>query len=595
MKGLTHRKGGTVHAFRQMNTKPFPKNRETEDMKMKKWFSILVCLVLMLSSMTALAENDNFNLDGTLPIVKDPSKMEPIKALVQVGGSVIMPVSEMEETQKWLSDTGVVFDWQEIPQQGAQEKVNLLINSGNYPDIFFGNVLTTATITQNIDNGIFIPVDDLVENYMPNLKRIFEEHPEYKAACTYPDGHMYGFPWIEEMYGLTLTPGVMYINTEWLEIVGKEMPTTLDEFVDVLRAFRDAGDLNGNGVADEYPFAASFDSKVPGSLGANIAMNFFAGCFGRTNTQENKQTDNLTVVDGKIVYTATNPAYRDAAMFFHQLYEEKLIDPDSFSPAVDGAPAFLKKLAGSEAVIGAMPMWNPDNSFTDADLRAKYQPTPRLTGPNGKSGTVNNLYEMDQGVNCVITDKCKNPEVVAAFVDYLYSPAVSVKANWGKQFVEYPDGILRYPRYLEDGTLDETLQAALTIPEGYDTFNDARANSAVSHPPLMISNDYYGVVCDYPATTWVFYNDMLFQGKEDILAENTAVPPMLLTRDEQDTISRIQPLLSGIVDRYTNQWILDGNAEATWEDYLLELENSGLAQFVEVYQQVYDRFLASNN
>jgi putative aldouronate transport system substrate-binding protein len=323
-------------------------------------------------------------------------------------------------------------------------------------------------------------------------------------------------------------------------------------------------------------------------------MNHFTGLFGRANTQENKQTDNLTVVNGKITFTAIDPAYRDTAMFFNALYREKLIDPDSFSPAIDGSPAFIKKLAGDVPIIGSMPLWNPDNFITNWDIRDQYKPTPRLTGPKGKLGGVNNLYEMDQGTNCVITSVCRYPEVVAAFVDYLYDPWHSVKANWGKQFVEYPDGILRYPRYDNNGKLDMTLQLPLSVPEGFNTFNDARSNSTIGHAPLMISNDYYGKVNDYPATTWVFYNAQLFQGKEEILAEYTPVPPMLLTKDEQDVVSRIQPLLKGIVDRYTNQWILDGNAESTWQDYLTELNNSGLNQFVSTYQQVYDRFLASN-
>lgn len=540
------------------------------------------------------AADDNIDLSGSLPIIKDPSKFEKMSAVVVVGGNVKIPVKEFEETQRWVKETGVEFEWQEIPAEGAQEKINLMVNSNNLPDIFFGSGgINTSAISQNLENDIFLPVDDLVEKYMPRLKEIYLKSPKYKAAVTYPNGKMYGFPWIEEMYGLTLTPGVLYINTKWLEAVNKKMPTTLDEFVDVLHAFHDAGDLNGNGKADEYAFAGSFDSNVPGSLASNLPMNHFTGLFGRPNTQENKQTDNLQVVDGKITFTAADSAYRDTASFFNNLYKEGLIDPDSFSPAVDGGPAFLKKLAGDVPVVGAMTLWNPDNFIPNWEIRDQYEPTPRLTSGKGKLGSVNNLYEMDQGINCVITKNCKYPEVVAAFCDYLYDPWHSVKANWGKQFEEYPDGILRYPRRLPDGSLDPDLKAELTVPTGFETFGEARANSSVNHPPLMVSNDNYGVVNDYPATTWVFYQAQLFQGKKDILNELTAVPPMLLTKEEQDTVSRIQPLLKGIVDRYTNQWILDGNAEASWDDYLTELKNSGLDEFVNTYQQVYDRFLSN--
>ena len=63
------------------------------------------------------------------------------------------------------------------------------------------------------------------------------------------------------MNGLVLTPGPMLIYKPWLDQLGLEMPTTTDEFHEVLRAFKAAGDLNGNGIDDEIPYALCFDSE----------------------------------------------------------------------------------------------------------------------------------------------------------------------------------------------------------------------------------------------------------------------------------------------------------------------------------------------
>ena len=47
--------------------------------------------------------------------------------------------------------------------------------------------------------GIIIPVENLIDKYMPNLKAVFEKYPEYRTMCTAPDGHIYSFPWIEQL------------------------------------------------------------------------------------------------------------------------------------------------------------------------------------------------------------------------------------------------------------------------------------------------------------------------------------------------------------------------------------------------------------
>ena len=42
--------------------------------------------------------------------------------------------------------------------------------------------------------GIIIPLENLIDKYMPNLQAVFEKYPEYRTMCTAPDGHIYSFP-----------------------------------------------------------------------------------------------------------------------------------------------------------------------------------------------------------------------------------------------------------------------------------------------------------------------------------------------------------------------------------------------------------------
>ena len=102
-------------------------------------------------------------------------------------------------------------------------------------------------------DGVFIPVDEMQEKYCPQLMKAYELVPELKATNTMPDGHAYSFP----SYGDPQFSGLsrlLAINTDWLEAVDMEMPTTLEEFKEVLIAFRNK-DPNGNGQKDEIPLS----------------------------------------------------------------------------------------------------------------------------------------------------------------------------------------------------------------------------------------------------------------------------------------------------------------------------------------------------
>ena len=127
------------------------------------------------------------------------------------------------------------------------------------------------------------------------------------------------------MKGLVLTPGPFEINADWLEQVGMDMPTTVDEWVECLKAFRDAGDLNGNGEADEVPLAVQFGQHD--TFGSNDLFYRFTAAFGQADSycEGNRYADHLFMKDGKVIFSAMDEAFRKTAEFFNMLWEEDLI------------------------------------------------------------------------------------------------------------------------------------------------------------------------------------------------------------------------------------------------------------------------------
>lgn len=154
------------------------------------------------------------NLDGTMPIIPDPDAFEEkygkISMFVHYTGSRTRGVTELEMVKQWEELTGVRFEWQDVPYDGVAEKINLTLSAGGdqLPDCFWNFVdgQSSNFVTQYADQGVFLPTEDIIDNYMPEYKALLESKPEYRKIATAPDGHIYGFPYIEEMTGMVLTP-----------------------------------------------------------------------------------------------------------------------------------------------------------------------------------------------------------------------------------------------------------------------------------------------------------------------------------------------------------------------------------------------------
>ena len=160
------------------------------------------------------------NLDGTMPIIPDPDAFEEkygkISMFVHYTGGRTRPVTELEIVKIWEELTGIRFEWEDVPYDGVAEKINLMLSAGgdDLPDCFYNFVdgQSSTFVIQYSDQDVFIPTEELIDNYMPKYKELLESKEEYRLEATAPDGHIYGFPYIEEMFGLVLTLSLIHIS-----------------------------------------------------------------------------------------------------------------------------------------------------------------------------------------------------------------------------------------------------------------------------------------------------------------------------------------------------------------------------------------------
>ncbi|AOZ94090.1 ABC transporter substrate-binding protein [Paenibacillus crassostreae] len=458
--------------------------------------------------------------------------------------------------------TGIHIDWKNYTNDVFIEKRNLAVASGDLPDAIFDAAYSDYDLLKLAKNGVIVPVEDLIEQHMPNLKKVLEQAPQYKAMMTAPDGHIYSFPWIEELgsdkESIHSVDDLPWINVEWLKTLGLDMPKTTEELKQVLIAFK-TKDPNGNGEADEIPM--SFINK-PG--GEDLAFLF--GSFGLgENWDHTVVTD-----DGKVIFTAAEDGYKDAVNYINELYKEDLIDIEAYTQDWN---TYLSK--GKDNRYGMYFTWDKANI---TGMNDTYDVMPALAGPDGHVNvTRTNGMGFDRG-RMVITSKNTKLEDTAKWIDQLYDPLQSVQNNWGTYGDETQQNIFE---------LDTSTNMLKHLPLEGAAPVELRQKTSIAGP-LAILDGYYGTVTTKPDDAAWRLNLLKDVMVPDMKATNI-FPKVFFSIDELDRLSTIETDLFAYVLRMRTEWYQNGKAESEWADYLKELDRLGLQEWLQIKQTGYDR------
>ena len=302
----------------------------------------------------------------------------------------------------------------------------------------------------------------------------------------------------------------------------------------------------------------------------------------------------LRLIDGKVTYTAIDPAFGETAKYFHTLYEEGLLNKDCFEPMTGSSTNYTNnEIAQDVAKIGVMGVWS-DMSIINNDVRHEYIPIPQMHSDKGTVGNALNYSELQDACDTAITMDCEFPEIIARFTEYMIAdPQLSVQSNWGAIGGNYylaDDGVMRF-------NLDERGDI-ITGTEWGDfgnNFGKARVNTTTCRGSMIVLNEYYNTpdqpngVVEY---TYDAANLLAFQivnGKNEDLAKYDTIPKIMLLNQEQQEISRLVEVTNPIVKKYVQQWVTNGDVDATWDAYVNELKGAGIDRIVEIYQTALDR------
>ncbi|MGI6173781.1 MAG: extracellular solute-binding protein [Christensenellales bacterium] len=321
---------------------------------------------------------------------------------------------------------GITFDIRLIEGDVKAEKYATMFLSNDYPEVLTNPSFSNADlINYGSEEGYLIPLNDYIrDDLTPNICALLAEHDGWQAMMTMPDGNIYGIPATDSGGGGHGDVSYkMWINTAWLDAVDKEMPTTIDELCDVIRAFK-TDDPNGNGQADEIGLTGA-----TGTWAADTWLNLL-NAFGYFHEYY------YYVKDGT-VYPILNQDYlREGLSYMAAMYDEGLIDPGSFTQDLDslGTIGNAETLISGLVTCGHIGMYLDVNNYDNFKNWINILP---LEGPNGYKAIPYQTSSTVSGGNFCVTDVCAHPEVAMQFADMVCDEAWNVRHQVGIKGVDW--------------------------------------------------------------------------------------------------------------------------------------------------------------
>ncbi|MDI9498203.1 MAG: extracellular solute-binding protein [Bacillota bacterium] len=451
--------------------------------------------------------------------------------------------------------TNVVIEWETIPWGNWVERMNILMTGGDYPDAFLkGNIQATDLINYG-SQGRFVNLQPLLKEHAPRFYELMTER-DIEDFLVLGDG-IYGMPTIFDSDGVRI--GKTFVNENWLENVGLEPPTTLDEFTDMLRAFK-AEDANGNGDPDdEFPIGST---SVSG-LYSHIYSLWDLGNRGTSPGQFDIDPDT-----GKVRYWRISEPMKEVLKTIKTWYDEELFDHNIFTS--DAGSIFYNNIL--EDKYGVHNFWA---SVSGPDLVNVFQPLPApLKGDMGQhqnnvSGTFGSRGAF------VITDRCATPEKLLSWVDYFYTEEGAVGYYLGLEGTAYTktaDGKYELTEHIthnEDGLNQENALLLYAIGSG-------------GQNPAWLTDDTFKGGETYPTS---------LKGSEinkpfipDIIWNN-----LPMTEAQADTVREIQTEINTVITEFEAKFVTgELDIDADWQSYQDTLASAGVDRLIAVYQEIID-------
>ena len=456
--------------------------------------------------------------------------------------------------------TGVPVEYISCSMESAATEFNLMIASGSSYDILSSAATYyNGGVAAGVRDGVLLDLTDLMAEYVPDYYKEFITNDKWVKYATTDDetiGAIYSFNAVE----LGLSEG-NFIRQDWLEDLGLDTPVTVDDYHDVLTAFK-----SNYNISDPFMLSSNLSSDLSYAFGS-----------GNFNVDD-ASNRSFYLEDGKVVCCFTSDHYKEYIGILAQWFKEGLIGGDFFNRSSEMADsANTSVVLGGQAGIWTTVMNNlEDYPKQAADPNFKCVALADALGNDGEKLT---FYDDDPGSagNASISADSDNWELALNWLNFWSTEQGLMLARYGVEGVSYTmengepvytDVIYNNP----DGfifQLARIMYCAASVP----TFGD----------PRIIRDNVYSDNVIACTEVW----ESAYGSSESNISD-----AVTMTTEESDEFYGKYTDIGTYAQTELLRFVVGDNAMDQWDTFVDTCKSMGIDDCVEIYQAAYDRYEA---
>lgn len=524
------------------------------------------------------------NLDSFRPIVNDGEEVT-LRVVTMRESIATSDINENWFVKFVEEKLNINLEIEEVNESTYQERRNLMFASNDLPDIMLNLGLTAADmVSYGSDGQQLLPMSDYInEELTPNLAELLNNNHAAVVENTAPDGKMYTVPSFYACYpgwGDTLGIQRVFIDKKYMEAAGIEkVPETLDEFVEMLRAFKALSPAE-MGVDEIWPMVSTWGND----------KEFLENAFGWiTGDVADLTTPAWDVESNEVVVPCSQEKYADYVTLLNTLYSEKLIHPDFFT--IDKTAARALYAQGAVPVLcDAAPYLSIPDRFDE------FVAAIPVSSQWCEKGVTRKSPSYTFGKVCISADT-KYPEVCMRLIDYMYSEEGSVYSLFGcpadsEDLMDLNGGF----SLSEDGKIIFNDVAAGKYESDFDY--EVNAIELVQGQFLpgdegkrkLYSLEMVGVENpEYPKPDLTnpddHYRNLCYEAHQGHMVDG--LPSMYMDVEQAARYTDLKTVIKNYVDAETAKFIVGQRPLTELDAYFEELEKIGIDEYIKICKDTY--------
>jgi len=451
-----------------------------------------------------------------------------------------------------MERTGVKL---EIVYAADAKALELMMMGDDLPDIVQGvDSIFPGGKQVAVEDGIILPLDDYLADYMPDFKAVLEGDTEYKQYGSLADGRIYGTFHGKETFEQLQTGGIIY-RKDWLDDLGMEPPRTPDQFYDMLKAFKEK-------KGAEVPLSTTYANLK------NMVINHsITDGFGLVTT-------GWYHMDGTVHYGYYDPETKDVLQFMNKLYKDGLLDPEFAT--LDAATEKSNILTGRSGALRLL------SGSVDSYRKSQEDPNYHLTGleslvqKEGDTARGGMGSGKGQSDYTCITTACKNPEIAAMFLNYGFTEEGQLYYNFGTEGSSYT---------FVDGQPTFT-DLIMKNPDGWTYGNACSAYAHGNYPGPFVQFERY---CQQALSTDP-HRVQCFEQFKKTGWKNYVIPgTVTIPLEYQDEYNKLAAEVDTFIDEMVVGYITGAKSFDKYEtEFTGTLKSLKMDRLIEIKQIAYD-------